>query len=192
MLQGIGSFIQEYKYIIVPLLVWFGIQLFKLIYDLVTTKKFNFKIAIIPREAENQYRKNFKFKRQITSKKTKSGQILKKSFPIKTGINFKQVETESIDFNQEFIVYTEDDFEAFYILNPAFMESLQKFESEHNHEVYFCFSDNKMFVGINDGNDFFEPPMDVNAPLDEQRELSKVHNEITQITKIVDNFKLEE
>ena len=33
----------EYKYLIVPFATWFCIQLFKLIYDLVTTKKFNFK-----------------------------------------------------------------------------------------------------------------------------------------------------
>ena len=31
------------KYIIIPVLTWFFIQLFKLVYDLVTTKKFNFK-----------------------------------------------------------------------------------------------------------------------------------------------------
>ena len=31
------------KYIYLPLLVWFCIQAFKVIYDLVTTKKFNFK-----------------------------------------------------------------------------------------------------------------------------------------------------
>ena len=43
MIEGILSFIQEYKYIIIPFLVWFGIQLFKLLYDLITTKKFNFK-----------------------------------------------------------------------------------------------------------------------------------------------------
>lgn len=36
------GFIQN-KYIYTPFLLWFGIQLFKLIYDLVTTKKFNFK-----------------------------------------------------------------------------------------------------------------------------------------------------
>lgn len=36
------GFVQN-KYIYVPFLLWFGIQLFKLIYDLVTTKKFNFK-----------------------------------------------------------------------------------------------------------------------------------------------------
>ena len=37
------GFISEYKYLIVPFATWFFIQLFKLIYDLVTTKKFNFK-----------------------------------------------------------------------------------------------------------------------------------------------------
>lgn len=34
------------KYIYVPIILWFGIQLFKLIYDLCTTKKFNFKRII--------------------------------------------------------------------------------------------------------------------------------------------------
>lgn len=36
------GFVQN-KYIYVPFFLWFGIQLFKLIYDLATTKKFNFK-----------------------------------------------------------------------------------------------------------------------------------------------------
>lgn len=36
------AFLQN-KYIYVPFFLWFGIQLFKLIYDLFTTKKFNFK-----------------------------------------------------------------------------------------------------------------------------------------------------
>ena len=31
------------KYIYIPLLTWFGIQLFKVLYDLAVTKKFNFK-----------------------------------------------------------------------------------------------------------------------------------------------------
>lgn len=34
------------KYIYVPFLLWFAIQLFKLIYELCTTKKFNFKRII--------------------------------------------------------------------------------------------------------------------------------------------------
>lgn len=31
------------RFLYIPLLTWFGIQLFKVIYDLVVTKKFNFK-----------------------------------------------------------------------------------------------------------------------------------------------------
>lgn len=33
----------QFRYLYVPFLMWFGIQLFKVIYDLVKTKKFNFK-----------------------------------------------------------------------------------------------------------------------------------------------------
>ena len=41
-MNGFLDFVQS-KYIYVPFLLWFGIQTFKVIYDLVTTKKFNFK-----------------------------------------------------------------------------------------------------------------------------------------------------
>lgn len=37
------NFLIQYKYIVVPFFMWFSIQLFKVIYDLITTKKFNFK-----------------------------------------------------------------------------------------------------------------------------------------------------
>ena len=37
------NFFTQYKYIIIPALLWFFIQLFKVFYDLYTTKKFNFK-----------------------------------------------------------------------------------------------------------------------------------------------------
>ena len=37
------EFLMKYKYLIIPMLVWFFIQLFKVIWDLVTTRKFNFK-----------------------------------------------------------------------------------------------------------------------------------------------------
>ncbi len=42
MKNNIMAFITN-KYIYIPFLLWFGIQLFKLIYDLITTKQFNFK-----------------------------------------------------------------------------------------------------------------------------------------------------
>lgn len=42
-MQGIVAFIREYRYLIVPFVVWFSIQLFKLLYDIVKEKRFNFK-----------------------------------------------------------------------------------------------------------------------------------------------------
>ena len=41
--MGILGEIFKNKYIVVPLLLWLFIQIFKVIYDLITTKKFNFK-----------------------------------------------------------------------------------------------------------------------------------------------------
>ena len=37
------NFFIQYKYIIIPFCIWFSIQLFKVFYDLYTTKKYNFK-----------------------------------------------------------------------------------------------------------------------------------------------------
>lgn len=41
--MGVLGGVIKNKYIVVPMLLWFGIQVFKVIYDLITTKKFNFK-----------------------------------------------------------------------------------------------------------------------------------------------------
>ena len=41
-MEVIGEILKN-KYIVIPLLLWFCIQIFKVIYDLITTKKFNFK-----------------------------------------------------------------------------------------------------------------------------------------------------
>ena len=40
------DFFNEYKFVVVPLLTWVGIQTFKVIYELIKTKKFNFKRII--------------------------------------------------------------------------------------------------------------------------------------------------
>ena len=37
------NFFEQYKYLIVPIVLWFIIQSFKVLWDLITTHKFNFK-----------------------------------------------------------------------------------------------------------------------------------------------------
>ena len=107
----------------------------------------------------------------------------------KTGKAMRRIETESVDFNKVFLVYAEDEVEALYILTPDFMERVQELGRSHNDQVSVYFVDNKMIVGINDGDDVFEPPYP-DKPLNEKTEASKIANEINLVTNIVDNLKL--
>lgn len=100
-----------------------------------------------------------------------------------------RIKTESEDFNEAFMIYAEDDVEALYILTPDFMENVLFLGEEHNNKVSLYFHDNKMLIGINDGNDIFEPP-NPKAPIDEKREIERVGKEMHFIINIIDNLKL--
>ncbi len=107
----------------------------------------------------------------------------------KTGNKMKHIETESVEFNRAFSIYSDDGMEALYILTPDFMVRAQELAESHNGKVAMYFVYNKMIVGVNDNDDIFEPP-NPNAPIDESAELAKVTKEITLITNIVDELKL--
>ena len=107
----------------------------------------------------------------------------------KTGKAMQHIETESIEFNKCYNTYAEDGVEAFYILTPDFMERAQELGRSHNNEVSFYFAENKMVIGINDGNDIFEPP-DPKVPIDEKAETEKVNKEINLVIHIIDDLKL--
>lgn len=102
---------------------------------------------------------------------------------------FKIVRLESSEFNHRFSVYAQDNFEAFYLLDPAVMERIMKLDELHNGKIMVCFSDRKMHVAINDHTDSFEPAP-AGKPIDEQAEFNKVINDIKVVTNIVDELKL--
>lgn len=102
---------------------------------------------------------------------------------------FKKIELESIDFNRNFDVYAQDGFEAFYLLDPAVMERIQKLSDLHGGRIMVCFSDKKMHIAINDHRDAFEPAS-TKVPIDEKAEFDKVMNDIKVITNIIDEIKL--
>lgn len=115
--------------------------------------------------------------------------FVKRSSMDKTKV-LHSIKMESEEFNKAFITYAEDDMEAFYILTPDFMECAQALGRTHNDKVSLYFYDNKMIVGINDGNDIFEPP-NPKVPMDEKTETEKVNKEMQLITQIIDNLKLD-
>lgn len=108
----------------------------------------------------------------------------------KTGRGLSRIETESPDFNKRFLVYAEDGFEAFYILNPDFINKLEQLGEKYQNALSLYFSDNKLYVGLNDHNDAFEPPSNIAEPLNEKTETAKVTKDMKLITDLVDNLKL--
>lgn len=109
----------------------------------------------------------------------------------KTSKGLNRIETESTTFNKHFLVYAEDGFEAFYILSPTFIENLEKLGQKYDNALALYFSDNKLFIGLNNGNDSFEPPNPA-TPINEQAEQTKVIDDMKLITEIVENLKLDQ
>ena len=124
--------------------------------------------------------------RRVAILPTTADQFFKKPI-IEAGLS--PIETESVHFNRLFHAYTEDGFEAFYILDPAFIESVERFADRYCYKIALYFMGNKMFIGLNDHNNSFEPP-DSALPVDEAKEKAKVIEDMKLITDIVDSLKL--
>lgn len=101
----------------------------------------------------------------------------------------EKITTESNEFNKTFRVYSEDGFEAFYILDPAFMVKLMDINERYQGRVIFCFVNNQLVIGIHDGKDSFEPPK-LSRPIDETAENAKIHADIKMLTDLVDQLSL--
>ncbi len=108
----------------------------------------------------------------------------------KTARKFEKIQTESTDFNKSFRIFAEDGFEAYYILDPSFMEKIQAIGETYKYQIIFGFTDNKLLVGINDGKDSFEPPK-CSKPIDEKAELEKISKDIQVITDFIDKLNLD-
>ena len=132
-------------------------------------KKFNFRLEVIGRKfcAYKNSNQNSKTNHKLT-----------------------KIHTESIDFNKSFRIYAEDGFEAYYILDPAFIEKIQAIGENYKYRLIFGFVDNTLLVGLNDGQDSFEPPK-YKKPLDEKTELAKVSLDIRVITDLIDKLNLD-
>ena len=69
---------------------------------------------------------------------------------------FEKVKTESIDFNNELKIYSNNPLEAIYILTPDFMEKLRYFDNKYHDKIGYSFKNNKLFIAIDDRKDYFD------------------------------------
>ncbi|MCX6231391.1 MAG: DUF3137 domain-containing protein [Bacteroidetes bacterium] len=102
-------------------------------------KKFNTQTLIIP-------------KSHITFYKNKYQRIagLRKGFA--------KIKLEDPVFNNEFIVYGEDQVESRYLLTTSMMENMLKFKNSINSRIVFSFAENRLNLFIINTKNLFEPP----------------------------------
>lgn len=134
-----------------------------------------------------EFPKQFNFKLEIVGKRFRA--YYKPGTNSKTGQNVEKISTESNEFNQMFHVYGQDSFEAYYILDPAFMVKLMEIATKHKNRVIFAFFANRLIIGLDDGNDSFEPPSPLKR-LNESKESAKIESDIKNITDFVDQLSL--
>ncbi len=135
-----------------------------------------------------EFPKKFNFRLEVIGKRFGAFCVPGKN--AKTGRKVSRIKTESSDFNKSFRVYGDDGFEAYYILDPAFMEKIQHIGETYKYNLMFGFIDNMLLVGLNDGKDSFEPPT-YRKPINEKAELEKISNDIRVITDFVDKLSLD-
>lgn len=135
-----------------------------------------------------EFPKPFTFRLEVVQKWFNAHKKLRKSREANRKI--VKISTESPTFNKKFKVYAEDGFEAYYILDPAFIDHIEKLSDAHKGKLLLCFIDNKLHVAINDKKDAFEPGSPL-KPIDEQAENQKIHDDIKTITDFVEFLKLD-
>lgn len=134
-----------------------------------------------------EFPKQFKFRLGLAGKRFSA--FRKPGVNRANGRKMEKISTESNEFNDSFRIYAEDGFEAYYILDPAFMVKLLDINTHYKGKTIFCFNDNALIIGINDGKDSFEPPRPYKA-IDEAAENAKVSTDIKMITDLVDQLSL--
>ncbi len=133
------------------------------------------------------FNRNFDFAMQVRTKSFPRAITPRGANP---NLKFHKLETESIDFNQDFEIYGQDGVDAFYILDPAFIEKLHNLYHTVGCELAMTFMDSKLYIAANNHKDAFEAP-NPKKPLDEKTEIEKVSRDIRAITGFVDNLDLD-
>jgi len=67
------------------------------------------------------------------------------------------VKVEDPEFEKEFVVYSNDQVEARYILSPSLIKRILDYKKKANKRVHLSFVDNKLYVAVSFTKNLFEP-----------------------------------
>ena len=132
------------------------------------------------------FNKRFKANFQIYSKNFTN--VKRGSLFAKKEERFKKIELEDVEFNNLFKVYAQNQLDAFYVLTPNTMEKIKELNNKIKGKLLFCFIDNKLHIGLDNNQDFFE--VSLFKKIDIDKSINKTNQEISIITNFVDILSL--
>lgn len=135
------------------------------------------------------FNKNLNY-RTIVLSKSKTSYLTRLSLAIKEALNNGHVITlENSEFNNNFLVYGEDQVEARYVLSSSFMEKLLAYKEKINSNIAFSFVNNRMYAAIHTSKNHFEP--NFSKPLTDFEEVLKHYTHFKIFTEIVQDLELQ-
>ncbi len=94
------------------------------------------------------------------------------------------------EFEKIFDVYTNDQVEARYLIDPVMMERIKGLQEEYDGETMTAaFYDSKMLVLIKSKHNYFEPA-DLEIPATDPRSILSMKKEIEQVLSLIDRLSL--
>lgn len=101
-----------------------------------------------------------------------------------------KISLEDIKFSKKFDIYSSDEVEARYLVNPAFMERLLNLKTSFKSKnIRAAFYNNKLIIALSSEIDFFEIG-NLHTSLHDEKYLNKFYNELSSILDMVEYFKL--
>ena len=70
--------------------------------------------------------------------------------------SFEKVKLESVNFNSEFKIYTNNAHDVFYLLTPQLMEKLLVLDRKYYDKIGFSFLNSKLYIAIDNREDTFD------------------------------------
>lgn len=130
------------------------------------------------------FNKQFKANIQVAQKGFGNARLYNRG----TG-RYQKVMMEDQAFNNNFRTYAQDDHTAFYILTPSLMERIKRLTNSVSGKLLFCFIDNKLHIGLQNGKDSFEHS--IFKKIDEEKVTNEISQDIKLITDFVDELSLD-
>lgn len=98
------------------------------------------------------------------------------------------VKLENPEFEKQFVVYSEDQIEARYILSPAFMDRMVAFQTQYQNCVYISFAGSRIFIAIRSLYPLFSPS--VYTSLFDYDQIKKYCEILQMALDVVDSLNL--